>query len=49
MGLNKVFDEHYMAELVFQYYAGYDSASTTATADYIPFLYSVTFRLGYRF
>lgn len=38
-----------ISELGFQYTAGYGQSNMTPVFDYIPFLYSVYFRLGYRF
>jgi hypothetical protein len=38
-----------MMELVFQYYAGYGKAVVRPAISYMPFLYTVHLRVGYRF
>lgn len=49
VGLNYVLVQHLLMELGFQYYAGFDKADVTPAVNYIPFLYSVTLKLAYRF
>ena len=48
-GMSYFFKRHIMAELAFQYYAGYGKAVIRPAINYIPFLYTVHLKLGYRF
>ncbi len=48
LGLNYVFPNNLMCELVFQYMAGYGDANEVPANDYIPFLYSLSLKLMYR-
>lgn len=49
IGVNYVFIKRILFELAFQYYAGYGKATMRPAVDYIPFLYSLTGRVAYRF
>jgi hypothetical protein len=47
-GFNYNASEHLMAEIGFNYTAGYGESELNPAKDYIPFLYSVFLRLAYR-
>jgi hypothetical protein len=49
VGINYNITPHVMAELAANYTGGAGEAELTPTDDYIPFLYGVYLRLGYRF
>ncbi len=49
VGLGYVFPARVMLELAFQYYAGYGKVVLKPAINYIPFLYTVHLKLGYRF
>ncbi|MES2216988.1 MAG: hypothetical protein V4501_01110 [Pseudomonadota bacterium] len=49
VGFNYNFTPHVMTEFAVNYTGGYGQSELTPTDDYIPFLYSVYLRLGYRF
>lgn len=49
VGLDYVISKRIMTELVFQYYAGFGKAVLRPVLNYIPFLYTVHFKIGYRF
>ena len=49
IGLNYVFVQRILFEVGFQYYAGFGKAVLTPVINYIPFLYSVTAKVAYRF
>ena len=48
-GFNFSFTKHFMAELGFNYTAGYGESELNPADDYMPFLYSGFFSLAYRF
>lgn len=48
-GLNYRMTRHIMAELAFNYTAGYGESQLSPTDTYLPFLYATTFRLAYFF
>lgn len=48
LGINYVFPSNFMLELGFQYMAGYGAANEVPADNYIPFLYSIAFKLLYR-
>lgn len=48
VGMNYVFPSDFMLELAFQYMTGYGAANEVPANDYIPFLYSLSFKLLYR-
>ena len=48
IGLNYNFAEHLMAELGANYTAGYGESELNPAKDYVPFLFSVFFKLAYR-
>lgn len=49
VGLDYVFDPHWMVDGEFQYIAGYASSTLTPAVNYSPFLYSLHLVLAYRF
>jgi opacity protein-like surface antigen len=49
VGLNYNFSPRVMADLGANYTGGYGESELTPANDYVPFLYSVYLRLGYRF
>jgi len=49
VGLNYIFACRVMAEVGFQYYAGYGKAVLRPAINYIPFLYSIHLKVAYRF
>lgn len=49
VGLDYVFNPHWMVDTEFQYIAGYAKATITPADDYSPFLYTVHVLLAYRF
>jgi hypothetical protein len=49
VGLNYNFTPHWMGEFAVNYTGGYGQSELTPTDDYIPFLYAVYLRVGYRF
>ncbi len=49
VGANYDFTQHIMGEFNFQYYAGYGKSVDNPAYYYIPFLYTLNFRLAYRF
>lgn len=49
VGMDYYFTPHWMAELGLQYYTGYGDSTLKPAYDYIPFLYTVNFRIAYRF
>ncbi|MFA5960168.1 MAG: outer membrane beta-barrel protein [Tatlockia sp.] len=49
VGVNYTLSEHFMTELAGNYTAGYGESQLEPSANYFPFLYSVLFRLAYRF
>ncbi len=49
LGANAVLANRLMGELAFNYTAGYGEAEMNPAKDFIPFLYSVTLRVSYRF
>lgn len=49
LGLNYNFTEHVMGEFAFNYTAGYGESEISPAKDYVPFLYSLVFKLAYRF
>lgn len=48
-GFNYDVTKHVMSEFGFQYYTGYGKSENDPVYDYIPFLYSIHFKLAYRF
>lgn len=48
LGLNYNFAEHVMGELGANYTAGYGESELNPAKDYVPFLYSVFFKVAYR-
>lgn len=48
-GVNYNITERIMAEVAFNYTAGYGQSELDPSEDFVPFVYSVFFRLGYRF
>jgi hypothetical protein len=48
VGINYNFTPHIMGEFGANYTGGYGESELTPAADYIPFLYSIFFRLAYR-
>lgn len=48
-GINVTLSEHLMAELGANYTAGFGESQLEPTSSYMPFLYSVSLRLGYFF
>ncbi len=49
IGMGYVLIQRVMLELAFQYYAGYGKVVLEPAINYIPFLYTVHFKIGYRF
>jgi len=49
VGLNYNFTDHVMGEFGANYTAGYGESELSPAEDYLPFLYSVVFRVAYRF
>ena len=49
VGVNYVFHLRYFLEFAFQYYAGFGKATFRPALDYIPFLYTVHAKIGFRF
>ena len=49
VGMNYVFHLRYFLEVAFQYYAGFGKATLRPAFDYIPFLYTVHVKFGFRF
>lgn len=49
IGLDYVLSKRVMLELAFQYYAGFGKAVLKPVINYIPFLYTVHLKLGFRF
>lgn len=49
VGLNFNFTERVMGEVAFSYTAGYGESEISPVNSYIPFLYAVILKLGYRF
>ena len=48
VGLNYVFSEHVMGELVGNYISGYGTSELNPAKDYVPFLYAAYARIAYR-
>lgn len=50
-GVGFIYDisQHIMAELAFNYIAGYGESELNPAQDYVPFLYSGVFKLAYKF
>lgn len=48
VGINYNLSEHFMGEVSGNYTTGYGESELNPVKDYIPFLYSVVFRLAYR-
>lgn len=48
VGLACNVSKHVMTEVGFKYYAGYGKSEIRPVKDFVPFIYSVYFRLGYR-
>ena len=48
VGLNYVFTEHVMGELVGNYMSGYGTSELNPAKDYVPFLYAAYARVAYR-
>jgi len=48
VGLNYVFTEHVMGELVGNYMSGYGTSELNPAKDYVPFLYAAYARIAYR-
>lgn len=49
VGFDYYFTSHWMTELGLQYYTGYGDSTLKPAYDYIPFLYTINLRIGYRF
>lgn len=48
LGANYNLDPHLMTEVALNYTAGYGESEISPVDDYIPFLYSISFKLAYR-
>lgn len=49
VGVNYLFNDRLMSEIAAVYTAGYGESQLNPTETYFPFLYSITYRLSYRF